>query len=170
MYIKALANNVFVRNKERKDSATTGVTDGGGLLHALEAPNTLTIRLLASNVLGISDPDWIWELTRPSKLDGDWPGFVANHTARSGLPLERATRLAYEAAIVGMQDLLPHKDGVCAGCGRPVEPPSDAILGDGALIHYGGAHGQRCWRDHQVKARGRAVRTLAELGLEGPEE
>ena len=107
----------------------------------------------------------------PVSLKGDWRAFVAERRARlvtNGVVHIQAERLAYEAAVVEVQDLIPHKDGLCGGCGRPVEPPFDAVLGDGAIVHYGGAHGQQCWRDHQVKVRDRAVRALAELGIQRP--
>jgi len=46
---------------------------------------------------------------------------------------------------------LPKHQNSCAACGKhiPVHDTDWVILGDGALVHYSGKHGQVCWKHWQ---------------------
>jgi hypothetical protein len=46
---------------------------------------------------------------------------------------------------------LPKHQNSCAACGKyiPVHDTDWVILGDGALVHYSGKHGQVCWEHWQ---------------------
>ena len=100
----------------------------------------------------------------------DWiteRGAILEHDA--GLSRSEADRRAYQHAIIEWQNRnSPLIDsGVCAGCGGAInEAATDwRPLADGATVHYGGAHGLRCWQAHGERRRSDAEAALAALGV-----
>ena len=57
---------------------------------------------------------------------------------------------------------LPEHQNNCAACGEhiPVYDTGWVCLGDGALIHYSGKHGQVCWKRWHRMRRGEAIRVI----------
>jgi hypothetical protein len=57
---------------------------------------------------------------------------------------------------------LPEHQNNCAACGGyiPVHDTGWVILGDGALIHYSGKHGQVCWKRWHRTRRSEAIRVI----------
>ena len=98
----------------------------------------------------------------------DWiteRGAILEHDA--GLSRSEADRRAYQHAIIEWQNRNPPlvDSRVCAGCGLAmIEAATDwRPLADGATVHYGGAHGLRCWQAHGERRRADAEAALAAL-------
>jgi len=100
----------------------------------------------------------------------DWiteRGAILEHDA--GLSRSEADRRAYQHAIIEWQNRNPPlvDSRVCAGCGLAmIEAATDwRPLADGATVHYGGAHGLRCWQAHGERRRAEGEAALAALGV-----
>jgi len=103
----------------------------------------------------------------------DWREWIAERAAilefDAGLPQGEADLQAYQHTLVEWQNCNPPiaDPHVCAGCGRPINKAATdwRPLADGATVHYGGAHGLRCWERHGARRRAEAEAALAEMGV-----
>ncbi len=103
----------------------------------------------------------------------EWRQWIAERAAilehDGGLSRSEADRRAYQHAIIEWQNRDPPlvDSRVCAGCSGAInEAATDwRPLADGATVHYGGAHGLRCWQAHGERRRADAEAALAALGV-----
>lgn len=79
---------------------------------------------------------------------------------------------AYAAALVDWQCQHPPSTDPtrCAACGDPIAYVGTdwRPLADGAVVHYAGSHGLRCWQRWGDMRRQDAVAALADMGIVPP--
>ena len=94
---------------------------------------------------------------------------AAIHEYEAGKTRPRAERLAYIMAVVEMQNRLPNDFGVdrCAACDEYLGQGGN-VLGDGAVVHYGGRWALVCWRKHMTQQQQRAMKALTAMGITAP--
>ena len=96
------------------------------------------------------------------------------HLDALGLSRAEAELLAWESAITNWSNR--HRPTVdperCGGCGGIIEQSHTGWrpLVDGAIVHYGGMWGLKCWRRHNEGRRIEAAEALERLGLQRPLE
>lgn len=103
----------------------------------------------------------------PANLNGeDWRSFYEERAAilefDGGLSREQAERLAYGAAVVGVENAMgtDHPQDTCAACASPLPPSSGLSLADRAVVCNAKCHG-----DHRRQQRELAERKLAGWGI-----
>ncbi len=106
---------------------------------------------------------------------GDKPDWLQELTPTGRVPVIRhGDFVLWESAIINWSNR--HRPTVdperCSGCGGIIEQSLTGWrpLADGAIVHYGGMWGLKCWRRHNEARRIEAAIALECLGLQRPLE